>query len=71
MKNLKKVARINRCGRAKTHYFARKANHSTGFTAAYYIKMPTLSHFPGPPFPILPGSKKGFIGVETGTKTET
>jgi hypothetical protein len=71
MKNLKKVARINGRGRAETRFFARKANNSTGFSTAYYIKMPTLSHFAGPPFPILPRSKQGFIGIETGTAAET
>ena len=49
---------------------ARKANDSTGFGVVYYIKMPTLSHYGGLPFPILSASKKGFVGVETGTKAK-
>jgi hypothetical protein len=49
---------------------ARKANDSTGFRPVYYIKMPTLSHYRLPRFPILSASKNGFVGVETGTEAK-
>jgi hypothetical protein len=47
-----------------------KRNDSTGFSRVYYIKMPTLSHYEQARFPILSGLKKGFICVETATKTK-
>jgi hypothetical protein len=47
-----------------------KRNDSTGFSLVYYIKMPTLSHYESTRFPILSPLKKGFMSVETATKTK-
>jgi len=40
-----------------------EANDSTAFGAVYYIKMPTLSHYKGLPFPILSALKRDLLSL--------
>ena len=48
--------------------YALKANDSTGFSAFYYIKMPTLSHYEMAAFPILSPSKRNLLALKSQQK---